>query len=62
MNILFALFGYRVFTVDPVSPEAVIGGQETFVLLTPRVRLPSGQQIRAYRISNTVFFEPKGDI
>ena len=60
MNILFALFGYRVFTVYPGAGKC--GGQQSFVLLTCRGHLESGQEVRAYRISNTVFFEPKGGI
>jgi hypothetical protein len=60
MNILFALFGYRVFTVYPDAGKSA--GQQSFVLLTSRGHLASGQEVRAYRISNTVFFEPKGGI
>jgi hypothetical protein len=57
MNILFALFGYHVFTVYPNAGQG--GAQQSFVLLTCRGHLDSGQEVRAYRISNTVFFEPK---
>ena len=61
MNVAFALFGYRVFTIQPPTGNALTEGFP-FVLLTVRTRLNEGQQIRAYRISNTVFFEPKGTV
>src|SRR5262249_19067558 len=57
MNVLFALFGYRVFTIRPLA--SAIGGREPFVLLTTRSSLPAGVQVDAYRISDTVYFEPK---
>ncbi len=62
MNLVFAICGYRVFTVHPQGCEVAIAGQHPFVLLTRRSQIQEGQQIRAYRISNTVFFEPKGGL
>jgi hypothetical protein len=57
MNVLFAVRGYRVFTITPGEQDFASG--EPFVLLTKRIALHQGQKIRAYRLSNTVFFEPK---
>jgi hypothetical protein len=57
MNLIFALFGYRVFTIQPLKPQSAIGGRQPLELLTKRSYLHKGQQIKAYRISNTVYFE-----
>ncbi len=57
MNVVFAVRGYRVFTIRP-NQQALASG-EPFVLLTKRTALQHGEQIRAYRLSNTVFFEPR---
>ena len=56
MNLLFALQGYRVFTVTPDSQD-VHGGNAPFVILAKRTALVEGQKINAYRLSNTVFIE-----
>jgi hypothetical protein len=60
MNIFFALFGYRVFTVTSPEDENLISGREQFVLITQRYCLRSGCEIKALRLSGTVYFEPKG--
>ncbi len=59
MNILFALFGYRVFTLYPAADASAISGRLNFVLITPRVSVASGDRITAYRISDTVYFEAR---
>jgi hypothetical protein len=51
MNVLFAIFGYRVFTVRDAD------GTHVLVLLSKRTVLPRGTQLQAYRLSNTVFIE-----
>lgn len=51
MNVLFAVFGYRVFTVRDAE------GTHLLVLLTRRTTLPRGTKLNAYRLSNTVFIE-----
>ena len=56
MNLLFAFKGYRVFTVTP-NPADRVGSQAPFVILTKRIALPQGEQIKAYRLSDTVFIE-----
>lgn len=59
MNIIFALGGYRVFTVSPPKDDNLLSGRASQVLVTPRTVLLSGDRIIAYRLSDTVFFEAK---
>lgn len=56
MNLLFAIKGYRVFTVTP-DPKDRLGSRTPFVILTKRIALPEGEQIETYRLSDTVFIE-----
>lgn len=56
MNLLFAIKGYRVFTVTP-DPNDRLGSRIPFVILTKRIALPQGEQIETYRLSDTVFIE-----
>lgn len=56
MNLIFAMTGYRVFTVTP-DPESHYGGRTPFVILSRQVALAPGDQIDVYRLSNTVFIE-----
>ena len=56
MNLLFAIRGYRVFTVTP-DPKDRLGSKSPFVILTKRIALPEGEQIEAFRLSDTVFIE-----
>lgn len=56
MNILFALKGYRVFTITP-NPADTFGSKSSFVILTKRVVLLADEQIETYRLSDTVFIE-----
>jgi len=53
MNILFALFGYRVFTVRDNEDSHLL------VLLSQRSNLPRGTKLYAYRLSNTVFIQER---
>jgi len=59
MNVVFAMFGFRVFTLFPKANGNPYSGRLNFVLITPRVSLVSGDHINAYRISDTVYFEPR---
>ena len=56
MNLVFAVKGYRVFTVTPDSKNT-LSSKAPFVILTKRVALSEGEQIEAYRLSDTVFIE-----
>jgi hypothetical protein len=59
MNIVFAIYGYRVFTILPPKDENPISGRISLVLITPRTSVLSGERIVAYRLSDTVYFEAK---
>jgi hypothetical protein len=57
MNILFAVFGYRVFTISPLVDENPFSGKGSQVLITKRTHIPEGEHLTAYRLSDTVYFE-----
>lgn len=57
MNLLFAARGYRVFTVYAPEDTNPHTGRDAIILITRRVSLRSGAQIRALRLSDTVYFE-----
>jgi len=57
MNLLFAVLGYRVFTVSSPVDDNPLSGKTNFVLITRRVTLSPGESITAYRLSDTVYFE-----
>lgn len=61
MNLIFAVLGYRVFTVYPPedgNPVTARGGR---VIITQRTVLLPGDEFIAYRISNTVYLELNND-
>lgn len=60
MNILFAAFGFHVFTIYPKTEDNPLSGKTRVVLITKRIAVSDGEQIEAYRLSNTVYFEPGG--
>ena len=57
MNVVFAILGFRLFTLHPVADENPLTGRVSYALITRRVTLSPGDRITAYRISNTVYFE-----
>jgi hypothetical protein len=57
MNLLFAAFSYRVFTVHAPVDGNPHSGQSSFVLITRRPALTAGLEVSAYRISDTVYLE-----
>ena len=57
MNLLFAAFGYRVFTISPPADANPLSGRTSLVLITGRVSISPGERIVAYRLSDTVYFE-----
>jgi hypothetical protein len=59
MNIIFAIRGYRVFTILPPNDDNPLSGRISLVLITPRTSVLSGDRIIAYRLSDTVYFEAK---
>lgn len=45
MNLIFAAFGYRVFTIFPPEDVSTLSGKEPFVLITWRMALISAQRL-----------------
>jgi len=59
MNVLFSIFGYRVFTISVDPKGNPYSGREGYALISPRKSISSGERITAYRLSNTVYFEAR---
>lgn len=57
MNLLFAVLGYRVFTVYPPADGNPLTGKMSYAVITRRVSLLHGEAISAYRLSDTVYLE-----
>ena len=57
MNVLFAVFGYRIFTIYPPDDGNPLSGRESIVLITRRTALFPGERILPYRLSNSVYWE-----
>lgn len=60
MNLLFATFGYRVFTVYSPKDDNPLTGRASQVLITRRVTVSAGERVVAYRLSDTVYLEMDG--
>lgn len=60
MNLMFAVLGYRVFTIYPPEDHNPLSGRESRVLITRRTGILPGERIFGYRISNTVYLETDG--
>lgn len=59
MNVGFAIFGYRVFTVSPPRDENPYTGREPFILITRRRSVLPDDRLVAYRLSDSVYMEMK---
>ncbi len=57
MNLLFAFRGLRVFTVYSPADGNPLTGKSRQAVITRRVSLAPGDQIIAYRLSDTVYME-----
>ena len=57
MNVLFAIAGYRIFTIYPPQDQNPYTGEEPLVLITRRPRISKDQKIVPYRLSNSVYWE-----
>ena len=57
MNLLFAVLGYRVFTISPPRDGNPLSGKLSLVLITRRTAVPAGERLIAYRLSDTVYLE-----
>ena len=61
INILFAVAGYRVFTVYPPLDGNLYTGREPFMLITTRHHLCEHENINAHRITDAVYLEITDD-
>jgi len=57
LNILLALFGYRIFTVTSPEDGNSYTGREQLVLITWRKSLQENKEYSVCRITNTVYLE-----
>jgi hypothetical protein len=57
LNLLFAIFGYHIFTIYPPADGNPITGKNRQVLITHRMIVSPGDQLIVYRISDTVYLE-----
>ena len=57
MNVFFAIAGYQIFTLSPPKDDNPHTGRESYVLITHRRVVFSGDRFYAYRLSNTVYLE-----
>lgn len=55
MNLAFAAFGYRVFTVSPPDNGNTLSGMTRQAVITRRATFAPGDRVTAYRISDTVY-------
>jgi hypothetical protein len=62
MNVLFAVRGYRVFTVRAEVNGNPISGTTDFVLISRRVAVPDNTEVVAYRVSDTVYLEREHEV
>ena len=57
MNLAFAVLGYRVFMIYPPTDGNRLAGTSHHTVITRRVSLSPGDQLIAYRLSDTVYVE-----
>lgn len=57
MNLVFAVLGYRVFTVYPPSDGNPLTGKTRYAIITRRVTLSPDEKLTTYRLSDTVYLE-----
>ena len=57
MNLVFAALGYRVFTISSPADGNSLTGRARQAVITRRLNLTSGEQLIAYRLSDTVYLE-----
>ncbi|GIW56646.1 MAG: hypothetical protein KatS3mg082_3050 [Nitrospiraceae bacterium] len=61
LNLIFAVRGYRVFTLHPPADGNPFTGRSRHALITRRVNLPPGTRLVAYRLSDTVYLEAEDE-
>ncbi len=60
MNLIFAVLGYRVFTIFPPEDQNPLTGRTSQIVITRRAALLPKERFVAYRISDTVYLEANG--
>lgn len=59
VNPILLIFGYRIYTVGPMSDDNPYSGKASHILITWRRDLNENDQIAAIRLSRTVYLERK---
>ena len=57
MNLVFAVLGYRIFMIYPPADGNRFAGKIHHTVVSRRVSLAPGDQLIAYRLSDTVYVE-----
>lgn len=57
MNLMFAVLGYRVFTVHTPADGNPLNGKVRYAVITRRVSLSPDEMLSTYRLSDTVYLE-----
>lgn len=57
INIIFTLFGFRIFTIFPVEDDNPYSGRGTWILISKRGNLTVGQELTVLRVTNTLYLE-----
>src|SRR5690606_19640084 len=60
MNLVFALKGYRVFTIYPPEDQNPFTGRNPLVLITTAAILRPGERLIAYRLTDTIYIVDEG--
>ncbi len=61
INIIYAIRGYKIYTIFPADSDNAFSGKTSFVLITPRDYIDKIEDLKCYRISDTVYMESKED-
>jgi len=57
MNLFLTIFGYKIYTINPLNLPEQTNRRDNFVIITKKSSLVEGEQIKMYRISDTIFID-----
>lgn len=57
VNILFAVLGYRVYTIEPADDGNPFSGRQRLILISKRRALRDSSSLEALQLSDTVYLE-----
>ena len=57
VNVLLAVFGWRIFTVLPSQQSSPYANPIPFIIITRRQWLVPGSTVRGYRLSDTLYWD-----